>query len=90
MKTQYPGFLDGRYAKLPAVVDVNLLPCPLCGVDGEQVIHRNFVAEESRHLDDETANGRPAIECGACGIVLCRDTAAEAVRLWNDRSREET
>jgi hypothetical protein len=68
-------------------VTVELLPCPLCGVDGEQDLVDDKVICGAMELDEDEARGAWAIECGNCGIVLGPYRTSElAVKHWNNRT----
>lgn len=66
-------------------VEAELLPCPMCGVDGEQVL-KVMVVCDPWQIDEEKAAGAWAVECGNCGCLLPGwETAGEAVADWNNR-----
>lgn len=67
-------------------VEAELLPCPMCTVDGEQVL-KVMVVCDPWYLDEEAARGRWAVECGNCGCLLPgNETAGVAVQHWNNRT----
>jgi hypothetical protein len=90
MKVKYREPVPG--AVLPCLaatreVEAELLPCPLCGVDGEQLLVPEMVCCEAQDLDDEQARGKWAVQCGNCGLVLPGWAHPDlAVQQWNDRT----
>jgi len=92
MKIRYCERVSG--AVLPCLaatreVEAELLPCPLCGVDGEQILVPELVCCYAHALDDDLARGQWAVECGNCGIVLPGwAQPGEAVRHWNNRTEQ--
>lgn len=69
-------------------VEAELLPCPMCTVDREQVLEVKVVSDPW-HLDKEVARGLWAVECGNCGCVMPGfDSATEAVAGWNNRTEQ--
>jgi hypothetical protein len=87
MKIKYRNWGNPPHDRFKSTeLEADLLPCPKCRVDGEQLIVASWVSCESRDLDDEQAAGQWAVQCGDCGLVLPgHKTAAEAVAEWNDR-----
>lgn len=91
MKAHYKSYLDhGAWWNLPAidrkaVREIDLAPCPLCGVDGEQTISRMVVCQEG-HLDSESVIGVWSVVCGNCGLVMPGGALPRtAVEAWNNR-----
>lgn len=89
MKIKYREQVAG--APLPCLaktqeVEAELLPCPMCRVDGEQVLEVKVVCDPWE-LDSEKADGEWAVACGNCGCLLPGfETAAAAVQGWNNRT----
>jgi len=68
----------------------DVLPCPFCGVDGEQVLYLMIVCRVG-WLDEETADGQMAVTCGNCGMVGPQgEKESEAIEAWNGRQPHKT
>jgi uncharacterized Zn finger protein len=76
----------------PAIRDpkIPVLPCPFCGVDGEQTVDLMVVVRHDM-LDEESADGVWVVVCGNCGAVgpgACHDRYSDRPETeWNNRQK---
>lgn len=90
MLAKYKKWLDDHRLRFTADgkvdVEVDLLPCPLCGVDGEQDLSKVVVCDP-QDLDEENASGTWGVTCVSCGCVVAGfEIPADAVKRWNCRT----
>ena len=87
MEIEYRAWLDGggRRELARNMTAVEVRACPLCGVDGEQILGA-WVNVAADRLDEESARGEWAVHCGNCGTTgPGRHAPGQAVESWNER-----
>lgn len=73
---------------LLALKGKKLPPCPLCG--GKAVLK---LVEPHTHIFEQAVpdcTGEAYIECTRCGCGIIKDTAQEAIQLWNERKGQQS